>query len=89
MEENKIWANLNDSYNLDIILIENQNLKDYIPKKDICKQDFKKVETIVNVEEIVNEIILNDFTSNNVLEILSKQKSHYSYAVLFFERIWL
>jgi hypothetical protein len=87
MEENKIWANLNDSYNLDIILIENQNLKDYIPKKETYKEEFKKVDTIVNVEEIVNGIISNDFTSNNVLEILSKQNIVASYLLKLFRNL--
>jgi hypothetical protein len=83
MEENKIWANLNDSYNLDIILIENQNLKDYIPK-NIVKQNLKKVEITVNMDDIIADIISKDFTSDSSLQILTKQNTVASYLLKLF-----
>ena len=83
MEENKIWANLNDSYNLDIILIENQNIKEYIPK-DIVKQNFKKVEVTVNMDDIVADILSKDFSSDTSLQILTKQNTIASYLLKLF-----
>ena len=85
MEENKIWANLNDSYNLDIILVENQNLKEYTPK-DIIKQNFKKAEVTVtvNMDEIITDIISKDFLSDSSLQILSKQNTVASYLLKLF-----
>lgn len=83
MEENKIWANLNDSYNLDIILIENQNLKDYTPKDNI-KENFKKTETTVNMEEIIADIMSKDFSSDTSLQILTKQNTVISYLLKSF-----
>jgi len=83
MEENKIWANLNDSYNLDIILIENQNLKDYIPK-DGVKENLKKAETTVNMEDIISDIMSKDFSSDTLLQILTKQNTVISYFLKLF-----
>lgn len=83
MEENKIWANLNDSYNLDIILIENQNLKDYTPKNNI-KENLKKVETTVNMDEIIADIMSKDFSSDTSLQILTKQNTIISYLLKSF-----
>ena len=83
MEENKIWANLNDSYNLDIILIENQNLKDYTPKDNI-KENLKKADTTINMEDIIGDIMLKDFSSDTPLEILTKQNTVISYFLKLF-----
>ena len=83
MEENKIWANLNDSYNLDIILIENQNLKDYTPK-DCIKQKSNKVETTVNMDEIIADIMSKDFSSDTSLQILTKQNTVIAYLLKLF-----
>ena len=53
MEENKIWANLNDSYNLDVILIENEALKNFVPKKEIIKPEQPKPQVQnIDMEEI-------------------------------------
>ena len=83
MEENKIWANLNDSYNLDIILIENQNLKDYTPK-DCIKQKSNKVETTVNMDEIIADIISKDFSADTSLQILNKQNTVIAHLLKLF-----
>ena len=87
MEENKIWANLNDSYNLDIIVIENQNLKEYVPKKEISKIELKKIEQIINIEDVIDDILKNDFLSNNILEIICKQNSVISYLLKLFRNL--
>lgn len=74
MEENKIWANLNDSYNLDVILIENEALKNFVPKKEIIKPDQPKSQVQnIDMEQIINNIISQDFTNYNILDILNKQ----------------
>jgi hypothetical protein len=84
MEENKIWANLNDSYNLDIIISENQAIKNYVPKREYVKKDSKKSDTIQSLEEIINQILLSDYKLNNILNILVKQNNVASYLIKTF-----
>lgn len=86
MEENKIWANLNDSYNLDIILIENNNLKKYLPKVDVSKinPQIKKIEQTNNLEIQSIEILNQDYTTLNILDILHKQNIITLYLIKLF-----
>jgi hypothetical protein len=84
MDENKIWANLNDSWNLDIILIENENIKEYVPKKEKFKPESNKIEKNINMEEILLEIFCTDFLSCNILELISKQNTVASYLLKLF-----
>jgi len=83
MEENKIWANLNDSYNVDVILVENKNLKDYIPKKDFCKVETKKNE-IIEVNYNIFNIITEEYNNQNYIQILQKQNIVISYLLKLF-----
>lgn len=76
MEENKIWTNLNDSYNLEIILAENNALKNYVPKRDyVKKESVVKKEPVINIGELVNNILTSDYKSENILQIVSKQNT--------------
>jgi len=86
MEENKIWANLNDSYNLDIILVENQDLKNYVPKRDYIKKDTKRPDTNTNssMEDVVNGILSADFKTDNILHVIAKQNSVAGYLLKTF-----
>jgi hypothetical protein len=84
MEENKIWANLNDSYNLDIIITENQSLKNYVPKREYVKKDTRKSDINQSMEEIVKEILSSDYKLNNILQILAKQNNVGSYLIKTF-----
>jgi len=86
MEENKIWANLNDSYNLDIILIENQDLKNYVPKRDYIKKETKRSDnnTNLSIEDVINGILSADFKSDNILHIIAKQNSVAGYLLKTF-----
>ena len=84
MEENKIWANLNDSYNLEIILAENQALKNYVPKRENIKKETKKEESNVNIVEIVNNILMSNCKTDNILQIISKQNTIVSYLLKTF-----
>jgi len=89
MEENKIWANLNDSYNLDVILIENENIKQYIPKKNPIKyeSDNIKIENNINMEDIINNILIDDYKNLNKLQILEKQNLVSSFLIKYFRNL--
>ena len=84
MEENKIWANLNDSYNLDIILIENQALKNYVPKREYIKKDTRKIENSQSIEDIVKEILASDYKTEKIIQIIAKQNIVANYLLKTF-----
>jgi len=83
MEENKIWANLNDSYNLEIILKENQDLLEYIPKKENINPIVSKtiVNDVIDQEIIVLDILKENYTILNALQILHKQNTVTAYLI--------
>jgi hypothetical protein len=85
MEENKIWSNLNDSYNLEIILAENKALKNYIPKRDIIKKEvIIKKESNVDTLDIYNDILTTSYNEDNILQIIAKQNTVISYLLKIF-----
>jgi hypothetical protein len=87
MEENKIWANLNDSYNIDVILIENKNINSFLPKKDILKTENKKItENSLNLETNINNILINNYDNDNYLEIIKKQNQIIIYLNKFYNK---
>lgn len=83
MEENKIWANLNDSYNLEIILKENQDLLEYIPKKENIIPIVSKtiINDVIDQEIIVLDILKENYTILNALQILNKQNTVTAYLI--------
>ena len=83
MEENKIWSNLNDSYNLEIILKENQDLLEYIPKKENVIPIVSNivVNNVINQETIVLDILKENYTILNALQILYKQNTVTAYLI--------
>lgn len=84
MEENKIWANLNDSYNLDIILVENQALKNYIPKREYVKKDTKRSDLTQSIEENINGILSSDYKTDKIIQIIGKQNIIAGYLLKIF-----
>lgn len=89
MEETKMWANLNDSYNQEIIFIENQNLKKFIPKIEnkIKLAQSKAVESLENIEYNVNNILELEYTNLNILELITRQLNVSSYLVKLFKSL--
>ena len=87
MEENKIWANLNDSYNLEVILKENKDLLEYIPKKEIIVPVINKQipHEIIDYETIILDILKENFTSLNALQIIQKQNTVISYVIKLYK----
>jgi hypothetical protein len=85
--ETNIWANLNDNYNIDVIIIENNNLKNFVPKKInkiIKTETFKQIETIEDLQNNVSQIISEDYESLNYLQIIGKQTLVSSYLIKLF-----
>lgn len=87
MTETLIWANMNDSHNMDVIIKENTDLKNFVPKATPQKIDQKNTtdsfETIV--ANALNIIETYDYKNDNFLNILIKQNIIMNYLDIKFK----
>lgn len=81
-----MWANLNDLYNQDIIIIENNDLKNYIPKieKKILINN-KPVESLNDTKIIIDEIISLEYDNLNIYEVLKNQLQTSNYLIKLYK----
>jgi hypothetical protein len=83
MTETLIWANTNDQRNKDVILVENNDLNNFIPKVAVSKVLVQ--ETTEDIEITVKKIINEPFTTHNILQLLNNQVTVSSYLVTKFK----
>ena len=83
MTETLIWANTNDQRNRDIILIENNDLNNFVPK--IAKAKAVIHEKPEDIEITVNKIISEPYDSHNILQLLNNQVVVSSFLVTKFK----
>jgi len=75
--ETHIMANMNDPRNMDVIIKENMDLKEFIPK--IAPQKVVSIEVVENIEDTINNIFESKYLEMNFLEIIKNQNIMSTY----------
>lgn len=70
MAQTLIWSNTNDSHNEAIIIKEIADLKKFIPK---VATKAPIIDANENIELTINNILENDYSSDNIMTIINKQ----------------
>lgn len=84
MSESLIWSMMNDRRNTAVIIKENEDLKNFIPKTVMEKVPV--IEVVENIEEVVKNILECDYSAHNALMILQNQSKIASYLVSKFKK---
>lgn len=82
--ESLIWSNMNDSRNLNVIKKENHDIKHFVPKTVVEKFIEEDTE---DYEKTYNDILLEDYTVLNSLEIIKKQYFIMFYLINHFKTV--
>jgi len=81
--ETLIWANTNDQRNKDIILVENDNVNNFVPK--VAIQKAVSQEKAEDIETTINKIVIEPYLSHNILQLLNDQVTMSSFLVSKFK----
>lgn len=84
MSESLIWSMMNDQRNSNIILQENEDLKNFVPKVAIEKIEVNEV--VENTEEVVEKIITDNYDNHTALMILHDQLKIATFLVSQFKK---
>lgn len=76
-EETKIWYNINDARNLEIITRETQNTLEFVPK--VAVQRNVEIVNEMIPESTIQDILVLKYDTLNVFEIMTHQVSIISY----------
>ena len=84
MAESLIWSMMNDHRNSDVILQENVDLQNFVPK--VALEKIEVVEVVENIEEVVEKIITDNYDNHNALMILHDQLKVATFLVSQFKK---